>query len=126
MRRIGQVIGWLVVLGSAVAIAAPGFLLARERTWITPGVLYGIGGLRIALGLFFVIAAPVSRVPWALRVLGIFVIAAGLLTPWFGVARTHALADWWSGAGLWTLRLAAGVAMALGAFLVSAFRAPAR
>ena len=126
MRWIGQVIGGLVVLGSAVAIAVPGVLLARERAWLTPGVLYVVAALRIGLGTFFVFAARVARVPWAIRLLGILVIVAGLITPWFGVARTHALVDWWAGAGWWQLRLTAGVAMALGGFLVYAFRPPSR
>jgi hypothetical protein len=124
MRILGQVIGVLVILGCAIALAAPRAILAFERSAITPGALLVIAALRIVLGLFFVFAARVSRAPRIVRGLGVLVILAGLATPWFGVARTQTLIDWWLAGGLWTLRLAALVAMALGGLLVYDFRAP--
>ena len=54
---------------------------------LTPAGLYAIAVLRVAIGLLFVLAAPSSRAPRTLRVLGLIVIVAGLATPWFGVAR---------------------------------------
>jgi len=49
-----------------------------------------MAALRIALGLVFVLAAPASRAPRTLRVLGVIVIIAGLTTPSFGVAHARA------------------------------------
>ena len=125
MRLLGLVIGVLVVVACAIAVAAPDPIIAFGRSLITPGRLQAIAALRIALGLFFILAARESRAPQPLRALGAFVIIAGLTTPWFGVARSLALLDWWSGAGRPFMRLAAGVAMAIGGFLVYAFRPPA-
>ena len=125
MRMLGLVIGVLVILAGAIGLAAPELLLKVGRSALTPGVLYAIAALRIALGLVFVLAARASRAPRTLRVLGVIVVIAGLTTPWFGVARSRALMDWWAGAGLPFMRLAFGVAMAIGAFLVYAFRSPA-
>jgi hypothetical protein len=125
MRIVGQVTGWIVVLGTALAIVMPRFLAPLEGPMLTTAGLYALGAVRIALGFFFRRAARVSRAPTAIRVLGIFMILAGIATPLFGVARAHALLDWWMGAGLWSLRLVALVAMALGGFLVYAFRPPA-
>jgi hypothetical protein len=52
-------------------------------------------------------------------------IVAGLMTPWFGVARrARAVMDWMSSAGPLVMRLDAGVAM--GGFLVYVFRTPIR
>ena len=46
---------------------------------MTPAGLYAITVLRIAIGLVFVFAAPASRTPRTLRVLGLVVIIAGLM-----------------------------------------------
>jgi hypothetical protein len=125
MRLLGLVIGVLVILGGAISFAAPDVVLSLGRSVTTPGGLYAIAALRIALGLVFVLAAPASRAPQTLRVLGVIVIIAGLTTPWFGVARTRAVLDWWATAGPSFTRVAASVPMAIGGFLVYIFRPPA-
>jgi hypothetical protein len=84
-----------------------------------------MAALRIALGLVFVLAAPASRAPRTLRVLGVIVIIAGLTTPSFGVARARAGLAWSASAPPSFIRLAAGVGIATGGFLVYVFRAPA-
>lgn len=125
MRLLGLVIGVLVILVGAIGVAAPDVFLSVGRSVITPGGLYAIAGLRIAIGLVFVLAAPASRAPRTLRVLGVIVIIAGLTTPWFGVARSLAILDWWASIGPSLRRLEAGVAVALGGFFVYVFRPPA-
>ena len=124
MRLLGLVLGVLVILGSAISFATPDLRLSLERSVITPPGLYAIAALRIAIGLVFVFAAPASRAPRTLRVLGLIVIIAGLSTPWFGVARSRAVLDWLASAGPLLMRLDASVGMALGGFLVYVFRAP--
>jgi hypothetical protein len=126
MRLLGLVIGALVIVGSAISFAAPDRRLSLERSLITPAGLYAIAAVRIAVGLVFALAAPVSREPRALRVLGLIVIIAGLMTPWFGVVRARAVLDWLASAGPLLMRLDAGVGMALGGFLVYVFRTPTR
>jgi hypothetical protein len=125
MRLLGLVIGVLVLVGSAISFVAPDMLLSLGRSVTTPSGLYAIAALRIALGLVFVSAAPASRAPRTLRVLGVIVILAGLTTPWFGVVRTRAVLDWSASEGRSFMRLAAGVTMAIGSFLVYVFRRPA-
>ena len=126
MRWLGLAIGALVILVSALSFAVPDLRLALEESVLTPTGLYAIAGVRIAIGLVFVFAAPASRAPRTLRVLGFIVIIAGLSTPWFGVARSRAVVDWLASVGPWSLRLAAGVGMAIGAFIVYVFRTPTR
>src|SRR4029077_3976107 len=120
----GLVIGALVICASAISFAAPDLRLSLERSVATPAGLDAIAALRIAIGLVFVLVAPASRAPRTLRALGLIVIIAGLTTPWFGVARAQAVLSWLATAGL--MRLAAGVGMAIGGFLVYVFRAPTR
>jgi hypothetical protein len=126
MRLLGLVIGGLVILASAISFAAPDLSLSLERSVITPAGLYAIAALRIAIGLVFVLAAPASRAPRTVRVLGLIVIIAGLSTPWFGVARARAVVNWLATAEPLLMRLDAVVGMAIGGFLVYVFRAPAR
>ena len=126
MRRLGLVIGALVILASVISFAAPALRLSVERSVMTPAGLYAIAALRIAIGLVFVLAAPASRAPRTLRVLGLIVIIAGLTTPWFGVARARAVVDWLATAGPLLMRVDAAAGMALGAFLVYVFRTPTR
>jgi len=126
MRLLGLVIGALVIVVSAIGFAVPDLKLALERSTMTSSGLYAIAVLRIAIGLVFVFAAPASRAPRTLRVLGLVVIIAGLTTPWFGVTRAQAILNWVASAGPWVMRLDACVGMATGGCLVYVFRPPIR
>ena len=126
MRRLGFVIGALVILASAISFAAPDLRLSLERSVATPAGLYAIAAFRIAIGLVFVVVAPASRAPRTLRVLGLIVIIAGLMTPWFGIARSGAVLNWVASADPLLMRLDASVGMAIGGFLVYVFRTPTR
>jgi hypothetical protein len=124
VRLLGLVIGALVIVGSAISFAAPDLRLSLESWVITPAGLYGIAALRIAIGLVFVLAAPASRAPRTVRVLGLAVIVAGVMTPWFGVARSRAVLNWLASAGPLLMHLDAVVGMAIGGFLVYVFGTP--
>jgi hypothetical protein len=126
MRLLGLVIGGLVILVSAISFAVPDLKLSLERSAMTPAGLNTIAVLRIALGLVLVFAAAASRARRTLRVLGLVVIIAGLMTPWFGVTRAQATLNWVASAGPLLMRLDACVGMAMGGFLVYVFRAPTR
>jgi hypothetical protein len=124
MRWLGLVIGAFVILASAIGFAAPDLRLLLERSLITPAGLYAIAAVRIAIGLALALAAPASRRPRTIRVLGLIVIIAGLSTPWFGVARAQAVVDWLANTEPSFMRVDAVVGMAIGGFLVYVFRAP--
>ena len=126
MRLLGLVIGVVVIVGSAISFAVPDLRLALERSVLTPAGLDAIAVLRIAIGLVLVLAAPASRAPRTLRVLGLVVIVAGLMTPWFGVARGRVVLNLLASAGPLLMRVDAGVGMVLGCFLVYVFRTPTR
>jgi uncharacterized membrane protein len=126
MRWLGFVVGALVICASAISVAVPDLRLSLDRSMMTPAGLYAIAALRIAIGLLFVLAATVSRAPRTLRMVGLIVIIAGLVTPGFGVARAEAVMRWWAGAAPWLKRLDAGIGVAFGGFLVYVFRAPPR
>lgn len=79
------------------------------------GVLVAVVG---AVGL--VVAAPTSRTPTTLRVLGVVIIVGGLVTPLIGVERARMIVAWWATQGSAFLRVWAGVALVVGLFLIYA------
>jgi hypothetical protein len=113
---IGLIIGAIGIVG----VVVPSLLLEFGRSLLTPTALYIVAALRIGIGVVLVRIAPVSRTPKGLRVLGILIIIAGLLTPFFGVERSRAILDWWSSQGPSFMRVCAGVAVAFGLFIVYA------
>ena len=92
-------LGFIVAAIGVLALAAPSVLLELGRTLQSPTVLYAIAAVRVGFGIVLVWVASNSRTPRTLRVLGIFIIIAGLVTPFFGIERTRAMFDWWSTQG---------------------------
>ena len=119
---IGLIIGAIGLVG----VVAPSLLLEAGQSLLTPTGLYIVAALRIAIGLVLVRVAPDSRTPKILRIVGVLIIIAGVLTPFFGVERSRAIFDWWSSQGLMFMRLGAGVAVAFGLFIVYAVTLPRR
>ena len=126
MRLAALLMGALIIVASALSFVSPELRLSLERSLLTPTGLYAIAAVRIAIGLVFVFAAPASRAPLTLRLLGVIVIIAGLATPWFGVARAREAMAWWESAGPLFRRGEAVVGLALGSFLVYVLRRPTR
>jgi hypothetical protein len=90
--------------------------------WIaaTQAGLLGIAVLRSAIGVVLIMAAPATRTPKALQVIGAVVLGAGLATPLFGVERTKAVLDWEAAQGPSLVRAVGAVGLAIGGFLAFA------
>jgi predicted lysophospholipase L1 biosynthesis ABC-type transport system permease subunit len=68
----------------ALGVVSPARLLGVVSRFQTPAGLYAAAAIRIVLGSALVVAAPDSRAPDVLPVLGVFIVFAGLVTPLFG------------------------------------------
>lgn len=112
----GLFISALGVLG----MVNPERLISFARSWQTPTGVYVGAGFRIVLGLLLFLAAPGSRAPDTLRILGVVILVVGLATPFFGLERFHRLLEWWAARGPVFIRAWAGLALAFGLFLVYA------
>lgn len=99
---------------------SPRTLLGIVRRFQTRAGLYAAAGLRLVLGAALVLAAPTSRAPDVVRILGVLIFASGLVTPWLGLARFRTLLAWWSGRGRGFMRAWAALALVLGLFLAYA------
>ena len=121
MRRVALValtLSIVITVVGAVGSVVPTFLLAISRPFLTPAGLYAAAALRLVLGTALFMAAPTSRAPKALRILGVIIIVAGLVTPLIGVERARTIVEWWAAHGSAFMRAWAGVALAFGLFLV--------
>ena len=119
---LGLVVAAIGVLG----VAAPSVLLEFGRSLQTTNALYIVAVVRVVFGAILLWVAPVSRTPKILRVLGAFIIIAGVITPFFGPERYHDMFDWWSTQGPLFTRAWAIVAVIFGLFVVYAVTSPRR
>jgi hypothetical protein len=124
MKTLACVIGLAIMAAGAVGIIAPSALLWVAQHVVTMVELYVIAVVRVAIGSLLVAVASTSRAPKTLRVLGAITVIAGIITPFLGVARVQAIADWVSQQGSGFLRVVALVALAIGG-LVAYTCAPA-
>jgi hypothetical protein len=113
-------IGLVIAAQGVFGLAAPEVFLRALRYIQTPPVIYLAAAIRVVFGVVLFRAAPESRAPTFLRVLGFVIVIGGLLTPFFGVRIGHAILDWWSAGGPPLVRAWAGFSLALGVFIVYA------
>jgi hypothetical protein len=128
MRSLALLVAFFIMVVGMVGVVTPESLMTVGRYVVTPVGLYAIAALRVGIGLVLMLVAPISRVPRTLRAFGAIVLVVGLTTPLFGVERTRAIFDWEATQGTALIRVGAGLAVAIGAFIayaVAAGRRPA-
>lgn len=117
---LAMALGFVVAAIGVLAIASPTILLEFGRSMQSPGALYVVAAVRVAFGTILFWAAPNSRAPVTLRVLGIFIIIAGLVTPFFGVEQSHGMLGWLSAQGSFLTRAWPAIAIVFGLFIAYA------
>jgi hypothetical protein len=117
------------MVAGLAGLFTPDSLVTTGRYVVTPLGLYVVAALRVGIGLVLMLVAKSSRAPRTLRALGAVVLVAGLATPLFGVDRARAILDWEATQRTALIRVAAGLVVAIGAFIafaVASGRRPAR
>jgi hypothetical protein len=117
MAFVALVLSLFVAALGALGMFSPMRLLDIVRHFQSPAGIYAAAALRIILGVVLFLAAPTSRAPEVVRILGIIILVAGLITPLFGLERFRRLLDWWSARGPAFMRVWAGFALAFGLLL---------
>jgi hypothetical protein len=107
----------ILVVG-AMGVASPAALMSFVRRWQTASGIWAAAGVRIAFGVAAWSAAPASRAPVVLQVLGAVSILSGIALPLLGLSRLAAVVSWWERRSVGFKRVWAGVACACGAFLL--------
>jgi hypothetical protein len=90
------------------------------RFFQLPPVIYVAAVVRVLIGVVLVRAAPASRAPGVLRVLGVVVAIGGLLTPLVGTRAAEVILGWWTSGGPAVVRVWAGFALVLGVIILYA------
>lgn len=85
---------FIAALGFAGILSPERLLAAVTRAQSQLG-LHLIAGIRLLLGVALLFAAPSSRAPLYLQIVGGLSILSGAVTPFVGVARFEAILGWW-------------------------------
>ncbi|MEO8615163.1 MAG: hypothetical protein ABI600_08490 [Luteolibacter sp.] len=128
MKTLAFGMALLIMAVGAIGIIVPSALVWIAQHAVTSGVFYVIAAVRVAFGLILISVASVSRAPKTLRVLGYFILIAGITTALIGlfaIERAHAIIEWWLQQGSGVIRLTGILVLAFGGFITYAC-APAR
>ena len=118
MAVIVLLIGVLIA-GIGIAILSSPARLRRLLHWFLESKnLYAVAAIRVIAGVLFILAAPETRLPMLIQVLGILFILAGVAIPLLGTERVDRLAGWWLARSDSILRLWALVTIAFGGLIV--------
>ena len=117
MAVIALVLSLFVAALGVLGIGSPSRLLGVVRRFQTPAGLYFAAAIRLLMGVVLFFAAPASRAPEVLRILGVVIIVAGLITPFFGLERFRRFLDWWVAKGASFVRAWAAFAFVFGLLL---------
>lgn len=113
-------IGFFVMLQGVFGLSMPDPFLGLVGAFQVPPVLYIAATVRISVGIILVLAAPTSRAPVGLRIVGWLIFAGGVLTPIMGHAFSESMFLWWKSTGHGMVRAFAAMALLLGIFIVYA------
>jgi len=105
---------------AALGVVAPLQFVALARRFQTPAGLSVAAAFRIVLGVALFLAAPASRAPELLLVVGAVGVAAGVATPFVGPTRFRVLLDRLSARGARIVQAFAAIGLGLGLFLAYA------
>ncbi len=120
IRVLAFLVAVLMILLGVTGLVAPNGLLSIARYTVTPGGLYAVAAIRLAIGIILLAAASGSRFPTILRVLGALALIGGIATLFLGVDRARAIVDWASAQGMTVIRGFAVFAVAIGSFIAYA------
>jgi hypothetical protein len=120
MKILAFAIALLMICLALTGLFWPEGLTRIGQYSFTSTGLYVVALIRLAVGLVFFLAAPASRAPRTLRILGVIVCVAGLGLAVISIERAHAVMDWWLTHALGFIRVAAVVVLGVASFIVYA------
>jgi hypothetical protein len=120
MAYVALILSLFVAALGAIGIVSPERLLGIVREFQSHAGLYAAAILRVVLGVALFVAAPTSRSPEVVRIVGIISFISGFFTPLFGLGRFRRILHWWSTRPPTFQRAWAAFALALGLFLAYA------
>ena len=119
MSAVVAIFGLFMLAISIAILVAPERLKRMLQVFLDKqGFGLAAVGIRIVVGVLFLMAASGTRAPSFITAVGILFIVAGVAIPLMGRARIERLANWWLDKPDWVLRTWAVAAGALGGVFV--------
>ena len=116
--EISGLLAVFTLLIGAWGVLAPSRIIDFVTRFGSKGGLWFAAGIRLVLGLALWFAAPVSRAPLLLQVLGMIALVAAFVLPFMGVDRFKALINWWTKLSPTVVRLNCLLAVAFGGVIL--------
>jgi hypothetical protein len=116
--EISGLLAVFVVLIGAWGVLAPSRITDFVTRFGSKGGLWIATGIRLVLGLALWFAAPVSRAPLLLQVLGVIALVAAVVLLFMGADRFKALVNWWTKLSPTAMRFNCLFALAFGAVIL--------
>jgi hypothetical protein len=120
MAYVALILSLFIAALGAIGIVSPERLMSIVRQFQSQAGLYAAAILRMVLGVALFVAAPASRFPEVIRIVGIIIFVSGFFTPLFGLERFRRIFNWWSTRPPAFQRVWAAFALAFGLFLAYA------
>ena len=120
MAYIVSIFGALITLIGLVGIVVPRYFIEVIGNWEAESRFIAAVGIRMVMGVICLSAAPASRMPVVVQVIGIIAIAAAAVALLVGLERLNRLIDWWLGRPPIVVRMSAAFAAGFGILLVFA------
>ena len=94
MNFLVTLVGWLIVAAGLLGVTRPHLMLAWVLSWPSDVRFYVIVCERILFGLFFIFAAPKSRLPQFMYAIGGITLLAGIAFIFLGSNRLETIVRW--------------------------------
>ena len=120
MRPLVVLIGLVIAALGLLGLSSPATYARLGILWTTPPVLYVVTVIQVLIALVLLRAAPSSRSPVGLGLVGALALVEGILMPLLGLGRAHAFAEWWGSQSAGLLRIWALVELVVGVLVVCA------
>jgi uncharacterized protein YjeT (DUF2065 family) len=114
MQILIKIIGILIILEGILFLLKPEFL-KKILEFISRGKrVYIAAGIRIVLGIVFLLAASHCRIIWVIIVLGLLLLISGIVMLTMKLDRLKTMINWWLAKSEVFLRIMAVVVAAVG------------
>jgi len=113
-------IGLLEIVLGLLAFVNPDLFKAMISYFREEKKIYIAVGLKILIGLIFVLGASSCRLEGVIRIFGLFPLVGSLIGLWLGFQKIQALCDWWLDRPTKMIYVWACVAIGLGILLLYA------
>jgi hypothetical protein len=120
MTIVVTVFGALIAAFGVFGIVAPNRFIKLFDHFRGPTGLWIAVGVRLVMGVLFILAAPDCRLPTLVTAIGILALIAAVTLPIIGQRRFDALIEWWTRRPTVVIRLWMVAGGAFGGLLIYA------